>query len=68
MRFYGVPNSENPHVATDSLDADFAPIFPIEDDQVEAIAAFLRTFDDANFDRTIPGAVAGGLPVGGNIQ
>ena len=68
VRFYGVPHSENPHVATDSLDADFLPIFPIEDDQVDAIAAFLRTFDDPNFDRTIPAAVPSGLPVGGNIQ
>jgi cytochrome c peroxidase len=68
VRFYGVPHSENPHVATDSLDADFPPIFPIEDDQVEAIAAFLRTFDDPDFDRTIPVAVPSGLPVGGNIQ
>ena len=32
------------------------------------IIAFLRSLDDPGFDRTIPGAVPSGLPVGGRLQ
>jgi cytochrome c peroxidase len=32
------------------------------------LIAFLRSLDDPGFDRTIPGAVPSGLPVGGRLQ
>jgi cytochrome c peroxidase len=68
VRFYNRDTSENPHVPTHRLDANFAPIFEIDGDTVEALVAFLRSLDDPDFDRRIPDAVPSGLPVGGRIH
>jgi len=68
LRFYNRDTSENQHVPSDRLDEEFAPIFEIDDDTIEAIVAFLRALDDDRFDRTVPEAVPSGLPVGGHIQ
>ena len=40
----------------------------LDDDQIEAIIAFMNALNDDSFDKTIPDSVPSGLPVGGNIE
>jgi cytochrome c peroxidase len=68
MRFYQAGRSRNPHVPAEALDPDFGPIFDIEADNIAAIVAFLRTFDDEHFDREVPARVPSGLSPGGRLR
>ena len=40
----------------------------LQEDQVEAIIAFMDALNDDHFDRVVPSRVPSGLPVGGHIQ
>jgi len=57
----------NPNVPRNQIDQD-ARNLRLNNNDVQAIAAFLRSLNDENFDRQIPANVPSGLPVGGNIR
>jgi len=57
----------NPNVAPNQIDQD-ARNLNLNNNDVQAIIAFLQSLNDENFDRQIPVQVPSGLPVGGNIQ
>ncbi len=57
----------NPNVNRNQIDQD-ARNLRLNNNDVQAIIAFLQTLNDENFDQQIPGSVPSGLPVGGNIQ
>ena len=66
--FYDNNNSDNPNVANNQLDPDFRDIPNLNNNEVNAIAQFLMTLNDADFDRSRPATVPSGLPVGGALQ
>ncbi len=67
--FYdGNNNSDNPNVTNNQLDNDFRNIPNLNNNEINAIEAFLNALNDDAFDRTQPQAVPSGLPVGGSIQ
>lgn len=57
----------NPNVAANQLDPDIRDL-RLNNNDVQAIAAFLQSLNDETFDKQIPVQVPSGLPVGGNIQ
>jgi cytochrome c peroxidase len=58
----GDGRSQNPHVAGSSLDGNLRRINNRDKDN---IIQFLRSLDDAGFDKSIPAAVPSGLHPGG---
>lgn len=66
--FYDNNNSDNPNVPNNQLDPDFVDIPNLNNNEVNAIAQFLMTLNDADFDRSRPNAVPSGLPVGGALE
>ncbi len=61
-------NSNNPNVANNQLDPDFRNLPNLNNNEINAIEAFLEALNDDNFDRSRPAAVPSGLPVGGAIE
>lgn len=59
--------NRNPNVAPNQLDADIRDL-RLNNNDVQAITAFLESLNDENFDRQIPASVPSGLQVGGNIR
>ena len=57
----------NPNVNRNQI-ANDARNLRLNNNDVQAIAAFLQSLNDESFDRQIPVSVPSGLPVGGNIQ
>ncbi|MFK7982675.1 MAG: hypothetical protein AB8G86_22035 [Saprospiraceae bacterium] len=57
----------NPNVNRNQINQD-ARNLRLNNNDVQAIIAFLQTLNDESFDRQIPVNVPSGLPVGGNIQ
>lgn len=57
----------NPNVPRNQIAQD-ARNLRLNNNDVQAIAAFLQSLNDENFDRQIPVSVPSGLPVGGNIH
>jgi len=57
----------NPNVPRNQIDQD-ARNLRLNNNDVQAIAAFLQSLNDESFDRQIPASVPSGLPVGGNIR
>ncbi|MCB0689867.1 MAG: cytochrome-c peroxidase, partial [Saprospiraceae bacterium] len=69
LEFYedlGGGKSRNVHVSPDSLDP-FIKELDLQVKDMGPIINFLLALNDDNFDKTIPGSVPSGLPVGGNI-
>ena len=60
-------NSNNPNVANNQLDPDFRNIPNLNNNEINAIEAFLSALNDTSFDRSRPTAVPSGLPVGGAL-
>lgn len=60
-------NSDNPNVANNERDADFRNIPNLNNNEINAIEAFLNALNDGSFDRTRPESVPSGRPVGGSI-
>ena len=72
MEFYesiaeGDNDERNVNVAENQLDEEMQDL-DLDEDQIEAIIAFMNALNDDSFDKTIPENVPSGLPVGGNIQ
>ncbi len=72
MEFYeevadGNDEERNVNVAQNELDEEMLDL-DLEDDQIDAIIAFMNALNDDSFDKTIPNSVPSGLPVGGNID
>jgi cytochrome c peroxidase len=72
MSFYvGVRGSRtataNPNVSPRDLDPLLFTVFLGGDDR-QALGAFLQALTDDRFDRTVPGRVPSGLPVGGAVK
>ena len=68
LDFYDNPrNSENPNVGNNELDADFLALPNLNNNEANAIEAFLGALNDGGFDRTRPASVPSGLPVGGAL-
>lgn len=72
MEFYeeiaeGDDDQRNVNVAENELDEEMQDL-DLDEDQIDAIIAFINTLNDDSFDKTIPGSVPSGLPVGGNID
>ncbi len=61
-------NSNNPNVANNQLDPDFRNLPNLNNNEINAIEAFLEALNDDNFDRSRPAAVPSGLAVGGAIE
>ncbi len=61
-------NSDNPNVANNQLDPDFRNIPNLNNNEINAIEAFLSALNDGAFDRTRPDRVPSGLNVGGAID
>ena len=57
----------NPNVRPNQI-APEARDLRVNNNDVQAIIAFLQSLNDESFDRTIPTSVPSGLPVGGNIR
>ncbi len=57
----------NPNVPRNQIDQD-ARNLRLNNNDVQAIAAFLQALNDESFDQQIPASVPSGLPVGGNIR
>jgi cytochrome c peroxidase len=66
--FYDNNNSDNPNVANNQLDPDFRNIPNLNNNEINAIVAFLNSLSDGSFDRTRPASVPSGLNVGGSID
>ncbi len=66
--FYDNNNSDNPNVPDNQLDPDFVDVSNLNNNEINAIEAFLNALNDADFDRSRPERVPSGLPVGGNID
>ncbi len=66
--FYDNNNSNNPNVANNQLDPDFRDIPNLNNNDINAIEAFLNALNDDSFDRERPAEVPSGLPVGGSLQ
>ena len=60
-------DERNINVSENELDEEMQDL-ELDDDQIEAIIAFLNTLNDDSFDQTVPESVLSGLPVGGNIN
>lgn len=72
MEFYeevaeGGDDQRNVNVAENALDEEMQDL-ALDDDQIDAIIAFMNALNDDSFDKTIPDRVPSGLPVGGNID
>ena len=68
IEFYDRPNrSDNPNVATNQLDPDFLELPNLNNNEVNAIEAFLEALNDGDFDQSRPDSVPSGLPVGGSL-
>ena len=68
LDFYDNPrNSENPNVGNNQLDRDFLALPNLNNNETNAIEAFLGALNDGDFDRTRPPNVPSGLPVGGAL-
>ncbi|MBV6654240.1 MAG: hypothetical protein KI786_10815, partial [Mameliella sp.] len=72
MEFYeevaeGDDDERNVNVAENQLDEDMQDL-DLDDDQIDAIIAFINALNDNSFDKAIPSRVPSGLPVGGNID
>ena len=72
MEFYeevleGDNDQRNVNVAENDLDEEIQDL-ELDEDQIEAIIAFMNTLNDDSFDKTIPDSVPSGLPVGGDID
>ena len=72
MEFYeeiaeGDDDELNTNLTINQLDEEMLDL-ELEDDQIDAIIAFMNALNDDNFDKTIPESVPSGLPVGGNID
>ena len=64
--FYDERNSsENPNVASSSLDPELLDIPEMDDGRGALIQVFLDALNDSNFDQTVPESVPSGLPPGG---
>jgi cytochrome c peroxidase len=61
-------NSDNPNVANNQLDADFRAVGNLNNNEINAIEAFLNALNDPDFDRSRPASVPSGLSVGGSID
>ncbi|MBP9151546.1 MAG: c-type cytochrome [Flavobacteriales bacterium] len=59
--------SQNGYVLSGMMDPDMKPL-GLTSEEMDDIVAFLESLTDTNFDRTVPGGVPSGLPVGGNIH
>ena len=72
MEFYeevaeGDDDERNVNVAENQLDEEMQDL-DLDDDQIDAIIAFMNALNDNSFDKAIPSRVPSGLPVGGNID
>ena len=78
LRFYDNGRSENPNVVSRRgrrgdddgvarLARRFRRVRDMSEGEMQDIIAFLESLTDTDFDRTIPGRVPSGLPVGGRI-
>ena len=72
MEFYeevaeGDDDERNVNVAENQLDEEMQDL-DLDDDQIDAIIAFMNALNDNSFDKPIPSRVPSGLPVGGNID
>lgn len=66
--FYDNPNgSDNPNVNPNQLDPAFRNLPNINNNESNAIEAFLNALNDNEFDRSRPARVPSGLPVGGAL-
>ena len=66
--FYDNPNgSDNPNVPNNQLDADFRNLPNLNNNDINAIEAFLDALNDDGFDQSRPASVPSGLPVGGSL-
>lgn len=57
----------NPQVSRDDLDPLLRQLRNVDEDDIDLLD-FLDALNDPTFDRTIPGRVPSGLPVGGRIR
>ncbi|MEN0003522.1 MAG: cytochrome c peroxidase, partial [Bacteroidota bacterium] len=72
MEFYeevaeGDTDELNGNLSFNQLDEEMRNLM-LDDEQIDAIIAFLKALNDDDFDKTIPNSVPSGLSVGGNID
>ena len=72
MEFYeqiaeGDEDQRNANLLQDDLDEEMLDL-GLDENEIDAIIAFMATLNDENFDKRAPDSVPSGLPVGGNIN